>query len=79
MALTNAQIQAAYRARQKTDEADAARLDIRLSGTAKRTLERLARHCGNTQKQALEALLEAAELALLKPMDKAQADKYFDR
>ncbi|WP_157198266.1 hypothetical protein [Methylomonas sp. DH-1] len=60
MAKSNAEIQKAYRDRQR-DQALGERLNIILSVTAKRKLERLARHQDKTQRDVLEALLEQAE------------------
>lgn len=66
MAKTNAQRQAAYRQRHLiAEDGGAERINLLVSLSAKRKLERLAACYGVTQRALLERLLTDAERALL--------------
>ncbi len=79
MALTNAQIQAAYRARHCKDGDTARRLDLVIDADAQTALKRMAAHYGVTQRAMLQNLIGAAQKALLHTMDGGQQDAYYDR
>jgi hypothetical protein len=71
MALTNAELQAAYRARHLADEAGRGeRLNAVIDQSAKRALDRLAACYGTTHRAILERLLREAESGAL---DRAEA------
>jgi len=74
---TSAERQAAYRQRHLA-EGDAERLNVIVSTTAKRKLERLARHRGETQRAVLEALLAEAENRAVAKMTAKATRAYFD-
>lgn len=81
MALTNAQIQAAYRARncKDLDTARASRMDMVIDSTSLMALKRLAAHHGVTQRAMLQTLIDDAQRALLNTLDGSQQDAYYDR
>jgi len=81
MALTNAQIQAAYRARHCKDleTASASRMDMVIDNSSLMALKRLAAHQGITQRAMLQKLIDDAQRALLNTMDGDQQDAYYDR
>lgn len=76
--LTNAQIQAAYRARHCNELASARRLDLLIDADAHTALKRLATHYRVTQRAMLERLIADAQAALLTTLDAGQQDAYFD-
>lgn len=81
MALTNAQIQAAYRARhcKDLDTASACRMDMVIDSASLTALKRMAAHQGVTQRAMLQKLIDDAQRALLHALDGSQQDAYFDR
>ena len=81
MALTNAQIQAAYRARhcKDIDTQSARRLDLVIDADAQTALKRMVAHYRVTQRAMLQNLIVDAQKALLTTMDGGQQDAYFDR
>ncbi len=81
MALTNAQIQAAYRARlcKDLDTASASRMDMVIDSASLMALKRLAAHQGVTQRAMLQKLIDVAQRALLNTLDGDQQDAYYDR
>ena len=81
MALTNAQIQAAYRARhcKDLDTASASRMDMVIDSDSLTALRRMAAHQGVTQRAVLQKLINEAQTALLHTMDGSQQDAYYDR
>lgn len=79
MALTNAQIQAAYRARHYKDADTARRLDLVVNSASLTALKRLAAHQGLTQRAMLEKLIDDAQGALLRTLDGGQQNAYYDR
>jgi len=71
--MTSAERQRAYRER----HAEAAeRINMLVSIGAKRALERLARHRGQTQRAVLEEVLGAAECAVLETVENTSV--YYD-
>lgn len=78
MALTNAQIQAAYRARNFKNADGARRLDLVIDSNSLTALKRLAAHHGVTQRAMLQKLIDDAQVALLGTLDGGQQDAYFD-
>jgi hypothetical protein len=80
MRKSGAQRQAAYRQRHLQDEAGALeRLNLLVSITAKRQLERLAYCYGVTQRAMLEKLLAEAERATLAALSPAEQGEYLDK
>ena len=81
MALTNAQIQAAYRVRHCKDleTASASRMDMVIDSAGLLALKRMAAHQGVTQRAMLQKLIDDAQRALLHTMDASQQDAYYDR
>ena len=79
MALTNAQIQAAYRARHCQDAQSARRLDLVIDADSLTALKRMAAHYRVTQRAMLQKLINEAQTALLHTMDGRQQDAYYDR
>ncbi len=81
MALTNAQIQAAYRARhcKDLDTASASRMDMVIDSASLTALRRMAAHQGLTQRAMLQKLINEAQTVLLHTMDGGQQDAYYDR
>jgi len=79
MALSNAQIQAAYRARHYKDGVTARRLDLVIDADAQTALKRMAAHYRVTQRAMLQNLIGDAQTALLRTMDGGQQDDYYDR
>ena len=78
MAKTNAELQQAYRDRHLKDfDSDNARIDLVVSGAAKRALVRMARQSGVTQRTMIETVLIAAEAALVGSMDAPGQDAYY--
>lgn len=75
MAMTNAQKQAAYRARKLVD-GDGERIQVIVSLHAKRALERLARHYGMSQAAMLERLVEQEQQRVTATMDGEQYRVY---
>jgi hypothetical protein len=78
MAMTNAQIQAAYRARNKNPEGDR-RLDLVINSASLTALKRMAAHYRVTQRAMLQTLIGDAQTALLGSLDGGQQDAYYDR
>ena len=81
MAKTNAERQAAYRARHlHSDDAQGERLNTIVSLHAKRKLERLAACYGVTQRALLEQLLKDAEDEVMRVIDREHLDHadYYD-
>ncbi len=78
MALTNAQIQAAYRARHCKDEGTAKRLDLVIDSASLTAVKRMAAHYRVTQRTMLQRLIDDAQVALLNTLDGSQQDDYYD-
>ena len=78
MALSNAQIQAAYRARHYKDGVTARRLDLVIDADAQTALKRMAAHYRVTQRAMLQTLISDTQKALLTTLDSTQQDAYFD-
>jgi len=78
MALTNAQIQAAYRARHCQDAQSARRLDLVIDADSLTALKRMAAHYRVTQRAMLQTLISDTQKALLTTLDSTQQDAYFD-
>ena len=80
MALTNAQIQAAYRARHCKDlnTASASRVDMVIDSASLMALKRLAAHQGVTQRVMMQTVIDDAQPALLNTLDGGQQDAYYD-
>lgn len=78
MAQTNAQRQAAFRARHlNSTDSTTQRVDLLIDAHAKAALKRLALHRGSTQWETLQKLIADAESALVDTLDKtAQTDYY---
>lgn len=76
MAATAAERQRAYRQRVRDGQGE--RINLTVSVSAKRQLERLARHQGLTQRQVLERLLADAEGAVVDGLSAKAAREYFD-
>ncbi len=74
---TNAERQAAYRQRHLA-EGNGERLNLVIGVSAKRQLERQARHRGTTQRAVIEALLAEAERVTLWTLDPAEHRAYLD-
>lgn len=74
--VTSAERQAAFRQRHLT-EGNAERLNIILGVSAKRQLERLARHLGSAQRAVLETLLAKAERQAIAKMPQAVEREYY--
>ena len=68
MPKSNAQRQAAYRARRPEGEGER-RLNTWLSSAADCALNRLAQHAGHSKREVLERLLLAADSAILQTLD----------
>lgn len=85
MTMSNAQRQAAYRARHLHDEAAGGeRLNVVLDASAKRTLERLAACYGVTQRALLQGRLanaqyEALDQIYARPELSRGAHQYYDK
>lgn len=80
MAKSNAERQAAYRARHfKAVDGGLERLSLALSVPAKARLERLATCYAVTQRELIESLLEQAEHKLLDELTANEQKQYFDR
>jgi hypothetical protein len=75
MPMTNAEKQAAYRAR-KLKDGDGERLQAVISLHAKRAVERLARHVGVTQTAMLERLILDEQKRITAGMDDDQHRAY---
>jgi hypothetical protein len=74
MGKTNAERQAAYRARHlKSEDGRGERLSLVVYLHAKACLARLARHYGTSQRKVLERLLGDAELAVLESLPNKSA------
>ena len=71
MAKTNAELQRAYKRRNER-----VRLDIRIEGSAKRALARLATYRGLSQHEVLTELLLIAEREVLGTLDEAQRQAF---
>jgi predicted Zn-dependent protease len=79
MAQTNAERQAAYRARHLKDvDGEGERLNMVVDTKSKLTLKRLAIRYGVTQRDVLEGLIDDAEKALLKKLSSAEQAEYYD-
>ena len=79
MAQSNAERQAAYRARHLKDEnGKGERISLLVDTHAKRALERLATRYAVTQRAMLERLIVEAEKALTADMTAAQYAAYVD-
>ena len=78
MAQSNAQRQAAYRARHLKDESGVGeRISLLVNIHAKRALERLARRYAVTQRAMLEKLLKEAENNLLDTLTTDEQASYY--
>ena len=73
---TSAERQAAFRQRHLA-EGNAERLNVIVDVSAKRQLERLARHRGTTQRAVIEALVAEAERRAIARMLPAAEGEYF--
>ncbi len=80
MALTNAQIQAAYRARhcKDVDSATASRIDTLIDTTSMTALKRLAASHGISQRAMLQTLINDAEASLLSTLSRKAQSTYYD-
>ena len=79
MAQSNAQIQAAYRARHLKDEGGtSSRLDLVIDNAAKMALTRMAAHYRVSQRAMLQTLITGAQTALLDTMASDQQAAYYD-
>ncbi len=78
MALTNAQIQAAYRARHIKDSASARRLDLVIDADSVTAIKRLAAHYRVTQRAMLQTIIGDAQQAVLATMDSDRQRAYFE-
>jgi hypothetical protein len=80
MAKTNAQIQAAYKARHLKDESGTSeRLDVLIDSSAKLALKRLAAHYRVSQRSLLQTLItNNKQTSLLETMDGVQQDAFYD-
>ena len=77
MAQSNAQRQAAYRARHLKDEnGTGERISLLVAVHAKRALERLATHYAVTQRSMLQTLIADAEAALVATLPSADQSSY---
>lgn len=74
---TNAERQAAYRQKHLLEGTDE-RLNMVLSVSAKRQLERLSKHYGVTQRQMLERLLSQADRDLVVTLTPSEESAYYD-
>ena len=79
MALTNAQIQAAYRARHCKDveSATASRIDTLIDITSMMALKRMAAHHGVSQRAMLQTLINDAQAALLDTLNRKAQSIYY--
>jgi hypothetical protein len=75
VALTNAERQAGYRARQLNDAGE--RLDMVVPSMAKVQLGRLARHHGIPLRLVLAKLVAGAERDVIAPMSNKQLEAYY--
>ncbi|MBK6593690.1 MAG: hypothetical protein IPG23_13625 [Burkholderiales bacterium] len=79
MAKTNAQNQAAYKARHLKDESGTSeRLDMLIDSSAKLSLKRLAAHYRVSQRVMLQTLLAEKQSSLLEAMGSAEQDAFYD-
>lgn len=79
MAMTNAQIQAAYKARHLKDEnGTSERLDVLIDSSAKLALKRLAAHYRVSQRSLLQTLITEKQTTLLETMDSGQQAAFYD-
>ncbi len=79
MAQTNAQRQAAFRARHlKSTDSTTQRVDVLIDAHAKAALKRLAVHRGATQWATLQMLIADAESALVDTLGKAAQTDYYE-
>ncbi len=80
MGMTNAERQAAYRARHfKAADGERERLSLAVSVTAKAQLLRLTSCYGVTQREVVESLLAQAERALSEAMTEKEWKQYAER
>ena len=78
MALTNKQIQSAYRARHlKAIEGTGARLDVLIDDSSKTALKRMAAHYRVTQRAMLQILIDDAHKQLIANMDDDQHKAFY--
>lgn len=78
MAQSNAQRQAAYRARHLKDEnGTGERISLLVDVHVKRALERLATRYAVTQRAMLQTLIAAAETALIAMLPSAEQASYY--
>ena len=78
MALTNKQIQSAYRTRHLKDvEGTGARLDMVIDDAAKTALKRMAAHYRVTQRVMLQTLIDDRHKLLTASMDDAQHKAFY--
>ena len=78
MALSNKQIQSAYRARHlKAIEGTGARLDVLIDDSSKTALKRMATHYRVTQRAMLQTLIDEHHKLLTHDMDDAQHKAFF--
>ncbi len=79
MAKTNAQNQAAYKARHLKEESGTSeRLDMLIDSSAKLTLKRLAAHYRVSQRALLQTLIEDEQSTLLETMTGDQQSAFYD-
>ncbi len=80
MAMTNAQRQAAFRARHLKDtEGTAQRINLLVDTHTKQALERLAHHYAVTQQVMIQRLVCEAESALVNALDGAAQTVYYEK
>ena len=79
MAMTNAQIQAAYKARHLKDEnGTSERLDVLIDSSAKLALKRLAAHYRVSQRVMLQTLIADKQSALLDTLGSDEQNAFYD-
>lgn len=79
MAQSNAERQAAYRARHLKDvEGTGERINLLVDTTTKRALERMANRCAVTQRAMLQTLIADAERAMLDTLTPSEQASYYD-
>ena len=79
MARSNAERQAAYRARHLKDvEGKGERINLLVDTTTKRALERLATRYGVTQRAMLQTLIADAQSAVLDTLTPSEQASYYD-
>ena len=76
MPKTNAERQAAFKAKRSTGQVEERQLNTWISADAFFALRRMARHRGMTQKAIIEELLLAADQEIADSMNEQQHDEY---